>query len=103
MPLSKVMNFVPEAESLQVSEIARSPTGFLTAYKNASGDPDHLSTAWLKTRNSFIARTLPAYLKSPSRRRLLSLYIWAYDPDSSQRTGYNQTIFSSGRPSIFQQ
>lgn len=65
---------------LNVSEVARSPSGFLAAYKRANGDPTRLSESWHARRKAFIARTLPAYHKNPTLRRKLSLIAWAYMP-----------------------
>lgn len=66
---------------LGVSEVARSPRGFLTAYRRAGGNAANLSTEWKKKRLAFIARHMAQYRKSPSYRRRLSLITWAYDPE----------------------
>lgn len=39
-----------------VSTVARSPRGFLTAWKRAGGDPAKLSSYWRRRRDGFIAR-----------------------------------------------
>ena len=65
---------------LKVSEVARSKRGFLASYKKA-GIPDKLSPKWKKKRLAFIARTLPQYKKNPTKRRLLALRAWAYEPN----------------------
>jgi hypothetical protein len=67
-------------ERLKVSEIARSPRGFLTAYKKVSGKPGKLSDAWKKKRHGFIRRHLVQYRANPTRRRWLALVAWAYMP-----------------------
>ena len=78
MDLKDVLKFVPLMEKEGVSKIARSPKGFLTAYKNGK-----LNEEWMKKRNAFLARTLPAYNKNPTYRRFLSIICWAYMPVSS--------------------
>jgi hypothetical protein len=80
MPLAKIKEKEPEMRRLKVSEVARSPCGFLTAYKKA-GTPDNLSKAWQNKRRGFIARTKPQYKENPTYRRRLALIAWAYDPD----------------------
>jgi hypothetical protein len=76
LPLSDVEKFIPQMEKLKVSEIARGKNGFIQAYKNGQ----HKNDFWVKKRNSFIARVLPAYLKKKTPRRYLSLIAWAYKP-----------------------
>jgi len=46
MPLSRIKDLEPEMKRLKVSEVARSPRGFLTAYKRAGGSSDKLSEQW---------------------------------------------------------
>ena len=75
LSLKETLKYEKDAEIYQVSEIARSKDGFLSAYKKYG---KNLPEEWIKKRYSFISRTLPAYLKSPSYRRWLSLIIWGY-------------------------
>jgi hypothetical protein len=79
MPLSKIKEKEPEMRRLKVSEVARSPRGFLTAYKKA-GTPDKLSEAWQNKRRGFIARHKASYDVKPTPRRKLALQAWAYNP-----------------------
>lgn len=80
MPLSEVLSYVPEMESLGVSEVARSRRGFLTAYKEAGGNPNKLSEYWIIKRDGFIARHLAQYKVDKGYRRRLALIAWAYEP-----------------------
>jgi hypothetical protein len=80
MSLSQIRQKEPDMKQLKVSEVARSPRGFLTAYKRANGNPDELSDNWINKRRGFIARTLPSYDKKPTPRRKLALQAWAYNP-----------------------
>lgn len=66
--------------SLGVSKVARSRRGFLTHYKRVGGSEAKVSEDWKKKRRAFIARHLPQYRKKPTRRRLLALRAWAYEP-----------------------
>jgi hypothetical protein len=68
-------------ERLGVSEVARSPRGFLTQYKRVGGNPDKLSLEWKVKRHGFIRRHLAQYRKNKTLRRKLALYAWAYNPD----------------------
>ena len=79
LSLKTIKKYEPEMRRLHVSEVARSPRGFLVAYKRA-GSPAKLSPHWKKRRKGFIARTLPQYKKNPTKRRLLALRAWAYEP-----------------------
>lgn len=88
LPLATIRRYEQRARKRGVSEVARSPRGFLPAYKHAgsaSALPDH----WLRTREAFIARHM-AQVESrneplwdldghPSRRHL-ALIMWAYSP-----------------------
>jgi hypothetical protein len=80
LSLKTIKKYEPEMKRLKVSEVARSPRGFIPAYKRAKGNPKKLSENWKIKRNAFIARTLPQYKKNPTKRRLLSLRAWAYEP-----------------------
>lgn len=81
LPLSKISKHEKEMRSLGVSKVARSPRGFLTAYKRADGKPTNLSEAWRRKRHGFIARHMAQYKKDRGHRRRLALIAWAYDPE----------------------
>jgi hypothetical protein len=80
MALKDIKKYISDMEKLKVSEIARGKDGFLTEYIRVKGDSSKLSDFWIKKRNSFIARTLAAYIENRTYRRALSLIAWAYDP-----------------------
>ena len=93
MSLRAVLAYEPEMQRLGVSEVARSPRGFLTAYKRygtaaatknkpAPRQVRHLT--WGQRREQFVARTLAQYRVNPTHRRRLALIAWAYDPDAAQ-------------------
>jgi hypothetical protein len=89
LPLSTIRQFEPTAAALGVSEVARSPRGFLTAYKKSRGNPRALPPEWHRKRRAFIARHMaqvrirrePLFdrLGHPTRRAL-ALIMWAYFP-----------------------
>jgi hypothetical protein len=79
LPLNTVKKYEPEMKRLKVSEVARSPRGFLTAYKKAKS-PDNLSDKWKVKREGFIARHNAQFKKNPTNRRKLALIAWAYNP-----------------------
>jgi hypothetical protein len=89
LPLHVIDQHVPEMERRGVSEVARSPRGFLTAYRKARGDADALSPEWRAKREGFIARHMaqvrehgePLFDKRGNlTRRHLALIAWAYSP-----------------------
>lgn len=80
LSLKTIKKHEPEMERLGVSRVARSPRGFLTAYKRA-GSPQKLSNGWKQKRLAFIARHNAQYKKKPTKRRKLALIAWAYNPD----------------------
>lgn len=80
LSLNTIRRYEPEMEALGVSQVARSPRGFLSAYKRADGNPRNLSEAWRRKRNGFIARHMAQYKPGQTRRRL-ALIAWAYDPE----------------------
>jgi hypothetical protein len=89
LPLSQVEKFVPDAKARGVSEVARSSSGFLGAYRRAGGDTNAMSEAWHVKRDGFIARHMAQVRANgealvdadgyPSRRHL-ALIMWAYSP-----------------------
>ncbi len=90
LPLTVISRLVPMMERRGVSKIARSPRGFLSAYRRAGGDHRSLDDGWVARREAFIARHVaqmvandePLYDESgrPTRRHL-ALVAWAYSPD----------------------
>lgn len=86
LSLPDVLSFLPEMRRLKVSEVARSPRGFLTAYRRA-GTSRNLSDKWKQRREGFIARHMAQYRKHPTYRRRLALIAWAYDPEKKWRGG----------------
>lgn len=80
LSLREVLKYEPEMVRLRVSEVARSPRGFLTAYKRF-GTRLKSHPLWSGRRNWFIARHLVQYRENPTYRRWLSLVAWAYRPD----------------------
>ena len=76
LPLKKILTQLPEIQAQGVSVRARSPGQFLEIYKQFG---TRLPAEWITKRNNFIKRTLAAYIKNPTRRRELSLRVWAMD------------------------
>jgi GNAT superfamily N-acetyltransferase len=104
LPLDEITPALPLMKRLGVSEVARSPRGFLAAYKRAKGDKRRVGTTpgstpnrepypWWQRRNEFVARHVgqiqatrePLWNRdgSPTKRHL-ALVAWAYSPDSKQ-------------------
>ncbi len=81
MSKQEILPYITDMISLGVSEVARSPKGFLSHYMF---NPEGLNEEWNKKRDAFISRTLPAFLKNPSYRRALSLICWAYMPTTKE-------------------
>ena len=92
LPLETLEDYLPDMRSQGVSEVARSPRGFVTAYQKAKGDPEKLSEAWHKKRANFIKRHMaqvkkrkePLFVKGAPSRRHLALIAWAYSPTPSK-------------------
>lgn len=90
LPIVVVDRWVPAMEQQGVSEVARSPRGFLTAYRRARGDPRRMDPAWVKRRSDFIHRHMaqvekrdePLWRDGEPTRRHLALIAWAYSPDA---------------------
>ena len=88
MPVEEVEAMLPTIEAAGVSKIARSPRGFISAYRRIRSPfqmmlaevPDLVTQTWAQRRNAFIARALPAYNANPTHRRALSLIAWAFAP-----------------------
>ncbi|MCC6752073.1 MAG: hypothetical protein IT371_30755 [Deltaproteobacteria bacterium] len=89
LSLAKIDRWLPLMRKQGVSEVARSPRGFLAAYRRAGGDPRRLSEAWRRRRDGFVARHMAQVEQSgeplttpeglPTRRHL-ALIAWAYCP-----------------------
>jgi hypothetical protein len=88
MPVEEVEAMLPTIEAAGVSAVARSPRGFIAAYRRIRSPmrmmiaevPDLPSQTWAQRRDAFIARALPVYNANPTHRRALSLIAWAYLP-----------------------
>lgn len=91
LPIKIIRKYLPMIEHEGVSEVARSPRGFLTAYFTSGGNLKRLGDYWITRRENFISRHLaqlvkrnePLY-KSPGHptRRHLALIAWAYSPSN---------------------
>ena len=89
LSLATVKRHEAQAGRLGVSQVARSPRGFVTAYKAAGGRarvmnttpvPGYPNQTWGQRRANFIGRHLPSYRRNPTERRRLTLMLWAYRP-----------------------
>ena len=88
MTVEEVEAMLPTIEAAGVSKVARSPRGFVSAYRRIRSPlrmmitevPDHETQTWAQRRDAFIARALPAYNADPTHRRALALMTWAYLP-----------------------
>ena len=88
MTVEEVEAMLPTIEAAGVSKVARSPRGFVTAYRRIRSPlqmmiavvPDLVTQTWAQRRDAFIARALPVYNANPSHRRALALMAWAYAP-----------------------
>jgi hypothetical protein len=107
LPLAVVEAFVPVMARRGVSEVARSPRGFLTAYRKA-GSEARLDDFWLRRREGFIARHMaqvrarrePLYESNgQASRRHLALIAWAYSPEALLRrsNGRRLPVPTSGK------
>jgi len=79
LSLSEIAKYELEMKRLGVSKVARSPRGFLSAYKRIG--PAIKRGVWAGRRDAFIARHLAQYKVNPTYRRWLALVAWAYRPD----------------------
>ncbi len=90
-----------------VSEIARSPRGFLSAYKLASGEVSMLGRhpenqkPWADVRDRFLAKHMDVIAKKreplwtakgqPTRRHLM-LMIWAFTPTPDRTLAWLRSL-----------
>jgi hypothetical protein len=88
MPVEEVEAMLPTIEAAGVSKVARSPRGFVQAYRRIRSPlqmmiavvPDLVTQTWAQRRDAYIARALPVYNANPTHRRALALISWAYAP-----------------------
>ena len=88
MPVEEVEAMLPTIEAAGVSKVARSPRGFVQAYRRIRSPlqmmiavvPDLVTQTWAQRRDAYIARALPVYNANPTHRRALALMTWAYAP-----------------------
>lgn len=92
MSRQQIKPWIKEMEYEKVSEVARSPRGFLFHYMKYG--PQMLSKPsitpggnfgsidWWKKRENFIKRHLAQYKKNQTYRRKLALIAWAYMPSN---------------------
>ncbi len=87
MPLNEILKYEDEMKAEKVSEVARSPSGFLGNYKRyktynnfKDRQVPNGKIDWSEKRNAFIDRHLAQYRKNPTPRRRLSLIVWGYKP-----------------------
>lgn len=93
LPLSLIEKYLPIMRAQRVSIVARSSSGFLSAYRRAKGDPTKLSPAWLSKREAFIKRHMAQAMNRDEflgtgedvSRRHLALIAWAYSPNLKAR------------------
>lgn len=78
--LKTIKKYEPEMKRLKVSEVARSPRGYLTALKKAK-KYTNLSDKWKQKQRGFVARHYTQYKKNPTYRRRLALIAWSFDPE----------------------
>jgi hypothetical protein len=85
MDREDIRKYIPDMQALGVSEVARSPKGFLFSYMQYGSRmldtiPPDSKITWRKIRENFIHRHLEQYKKNPTPRRRLALIAWAYSP-----------------------
>lgn len=105
LALATINALEPAARRRGVSEVARSPRGFLAAYRGAKGDWRRLPDDWIVKRAGFVARHLAQLegrgeaLMDPDgmpTRRHLALIMWAYSPLS--KPAIRQIVAATGAP-----
>jgi hypothetical protein len=96
LPLSLVEKYIPIMRRWGVSEVARSPRGFIAAYRKAGGKKSALSEQWQRKRDAFVARHMaqvkkrgePLWKNGAPTRRHLALIAWAYSPTPGKVKSY---------------
>lgn len=101
MSIAAIDRLRPEMVKRHVSEVARSPRGFLRQYRKAGGRFSKLSPYWRRRRNNFVKRHLAQArsnrekLWDPKKKRYsrrgLALVAWAYDPKKFRRNEVKKT------------
>lgn len=76
VPLSEIERYEKLAKRMEVSEVARSSRGFLSALRYYGWR--ELPRKWMRKRNAFLARHMAQYRKHPTMRRWLALMMWGY-------------------------
>jgi len=86
MTLKEVLKYEPEMNEKKVSEVARSPSGFLGQYKKyktfdkmKNKIVPNENITWSEKRNNFLKRHLVQYKKNPTERRRLAIIAWAME------------------------
>ena len=85
LSLREIAKYEPEMVRLKVSLKARSKDGFLTAYKQARGNPDFMSSYWKMRRVAFIKRFTELWKKYRTEKIKLALIAWAYMPSGRSK------------------
>jgi hypothetical protein len=80
LSLKTIKKYEPDMKRLKVSEVARSPRGYLTQLKKV-GSYDKLSDDWKRKQRNFVKRHYAQYKKNPTPRRRLALIAWSFDPE----------------------
>ena len=75
LSLNQLLKYEKYIIKANVSKIARSKDGFLSA------KVPNENIFWEQKRNAFIERVLPSYQANPTYRRWLSLIAWGYKAD----------------------
>ncbi len=76
VPLAEIERYEKLAKRMEVSEVARSSRGFLTALRYYGWR--RLPVKWIRKRNAFIARHLAQHREQPTMRRWLALMMWGF-------------------------
>lgn len=84
-PLSQILKEEDKMKELKVSEVARSPSGFLGNYKRYKNYNNFKNKQvpngnidWSEKRNAFLDRHLEQYRRNPTERRRLAILAWGY-------------------------
>jgi hypothetical protein len=97
----EIKKWLPLMEHWGVSEVARSPRGFLRAYAEAGWNHQNLDPWWENRRNNFVERHMaqvenrdePLWRDGLPTRRHLALIAWAYSPDRKRLGQVKVSIF----------